>query len=190
MAPNPASGVAVPGGAVRAGWVDARESTPLTMRVLGQIFRSRQQIRDLAERLLERHMEDVKTIEGIIDFLCSDSGSHDYTINRREALALGLNIEKPSEKFYKILRKVHDSYSEQMELTTAFDLVGMVAPGQTTNYEFARAMIESPKFGAHHFRTEGTVVSTQLQQPQQGAPGVPQVSVQDHRQFDGWKKVV
>ena len=53
--------------------------------VLGQIFRSRKQIRDLARRLLEQCLEDDEAVGNIVEFLCSESGSHDYTFNRREA---------------------------------------------------------------------------------------------------------
>ena len=83
--------------------------------VLGQIFRSRQQIRDLAKRLLARHTDEIK-MKAIIDFLCSESGSHDYTINRREAKELGLAIENCSAALYAILRKLRESYSNLLEL--------------------------------------------------------------------------
>ena len=52
----------------------------------------------------------------IIDFLCADSGSHDYTMNRREAEALGLAIEKPTADFYQTLRKIHLSYASELQL--------------------------------------------------------------------------
>lgn len=157
--------------------------------VLGQIFRSRQQIRTLAERLLKRVISDKKKITGIIDFLCSDSGSHDYTINRREAVTLGLDVEKASDKLYKMLRALHDSYSAQLELRTPFDLSSLSVPGQTQTYNFVRAVIESPKHGAHHFLTEGNIVSMQVPQPQPGPPTIPQTALQDNRTFEGWRKV-
>ena len=75
--------------------------------VLGEIFRTQAQIRFLAEKLLPRQVEDREKIKSIIDFLCADSGSHDYAIDRREASDLGLNIEKPSDELYKLLRKIH-----------------------------------------------------------------------------------
>ena len=71
--------------------------------VLGQIFRSREQIRFLAKKLLIRQVEDSEKSEKIIDFLCAESGSHDYTINRREAKEMGLKVETPSEELYAIL---------------------------------------------------------------------------------------
>ena len=89
--------------------------------VLGEIFRSRAQIRFLAEKLLNEHVQDSGKVQAIVDFLCADSGSHDYTINRREAAALGLPVEKPSAEFYEQLKKVHKDYSGQMKLSEPFN---------------------------------------------------------------------
>ena len=89
--------------------------------VLGQIFRSRQQIRDLAGRLLQKHTDEKDQIDEIVDFLCSESGSHDYTINRREAERLGLNVENCSEELYVILRQLYNSFSSQMSLSDSLD---------------------------------------------------------------------
>jgi hypothetical protein len=75
--------------------------------VLGEIFRTRAQIRYLARQLLGGMVTDDAKVRKIIDFLCADSGSHDYTINRREARNLGLNVETPSQDFYALLRKIH-----------------------------------------------------------------------------------
>src|SRR5262249_43060746 len=63
--------------------------------VLGDVYRARAQIRMLSERLLRSRISDENVVKKIQDFLCSESGSHDYTINRREAAELGLQIEKP-----------------------------------------------------------------------------------------------
>ena len=37
-------------------------------------------------------------------------------MNRREAHDLGLQIEKPSEELYRVLRKIHLSYSAELKL--------------------------------------------------------------------------
>ena len=60
--------------------------------VLGSVFRARAHIRMLAKSLLEKHMGNINKnnarIEKIVRFLCSDSGSHDYTINRNQCNAV------------------------------------------------------------------------------------------------------
>ena len=154
--------------------------------VLGQIFRSRQQIRDLAHRLLKGRINESK-VGQIVEFLCSDSGSHDYTINRREAFALGLSIEKCSEFLYPILRSVTNSLSEQMELRKPFQLNSFTASTGTVDYEFTRAVIESVGHGAHHFVSVGRVETIELMN--QDHPSIKQTAVQDSRTFDGWRRI-
>ena len=70
--------------------------------VLGEVYRSRSQIRMLGERLLSKHLDNEEPtkekIEKILDFLCSESGSHDYKIYRQEARdELGLTIRPYTE---------------------------------------------------------------------------------------------
>lgn len=153
--------------------------------VLGQIFRSRQQIRDLAQRLLHKHVRKSK-MNDIINFLCSESGSHDYTINRREATELGLNIEKCSNQLYAILKSLHADFSDQLELRTPFNVNSYAFPPKS--YEFIFAIIESPSHGAHHFIGEGNVETVQIPQDQQsGRP--PGIVIRDQRTFEGWRKI-
>ncbi|MYD61288.1 MAG: serine protease [Gemmatimonadetes bacterium] len=157
--------------------------------VLGQIFRSRQQIRDLAGRLLQKHTDKKDQIDQIVDFLCSESGSHDYTINRREAKRLGLNVEKCSEELYVILRQLHNNFSTQMSLREPYDINTLAADGNTGKYEFTRALIESVDCGAHHFISAGEIETTEIiQQDQEGVP-LKQIAIQDQRKFEGWRKI-
>ena len=157
--------------------------------VLGQIFRSRQQIRDLAQRLLTRHTNDSEKAKKIIDFLCSESGSHDYTINRREAKQLGLRIENCSAALYQTLRGLRESFSEELHLREPYDPNRLARQGQTVSYEFIRAMVESIAFGAHHYVSQGAIETTKLIGPSQpGQPPVEQMAIQDRRQFEGWIK--
>ena len=88
--------------------------------VLGEIFRTQAQIRFLAEKLLRRQVDDKSKIDSIIEFLCVDSGSHDYTIDRREAAELGLKIDKPSDELYALMRKVQLSYTNELRLLEPF----------------------------------------------------------------------
>lgn len=158
--------------------------------VLGEIFRSQQQIRSLAQRLLARHITDADKTDRIIEFLCSDSGSHDYTINRREAADLGLTVEKCSESLYELLRQLRGSYSATMELQTPYDVSSLAHAGQNISYRYTRAVIESVDHGAHHFVSEGEVVATELIGPSQsGGPPVKQTAIHDQRKFEGWRKI-
>jgi ClpP class serine protease len=79
----------------------ARQVHPL---VLGETNRRRQQTQSLAERLLS-HVRSADNRKKIISFLSSDSGSHDYTLSRREAKTLGLPVEQCTARMYSALRR-------------------------------------------------------------------------------------
>ena len=155
--------------------------------VLGQIFRSREQIRFLAKKLLKRQVEDEQKTKEIIDFLCAESGSHDYTINRREARDLGLNIENPSDELYGLLRKLHLSYVDELKLLEPYDPYSLLGANQTTDYALPRAAIESVKTGSHKFLSEGTLTKTVTQQVGPAGPFM-QDMINDNRKFEGWRK--
>lgn len=161
--------------------------------VLGQIFRSREQIRFLARKLLARQVSGAEKTEAIIDFLCAESGSHDYTINRREAKELGLQVETPGADLYAILKQIHQSYVEEMKLLEPYDPYGLLGQQQSVNYRLPRAMIESVPLGSHQFVSEGVLSKAAPQGSMPGMPpGMPQVpfqqeAIQDNRRFEGWR---
>jgi predicted transcriptional regulator len=155
--------------------------------VLGQIFRSRSQIRFLAKKLLKRQVSNGEKMKEIIDFLCAESGSHDYTINRREAIELGLNVEKPSDSLYSLLRRLHLSYVDEFKLLDPYDPYSLLGANATVNYVLPRAAIESVKTGSHQFLSEGTLTKTTVQQIGPAGP-ISQDSINDNRRFEGWRK--
>ncbi|RUW22150.1 MULTISPECIES: serine protease [unclassified Mesorhizobium] len=155
--------------------------------VLGEIFRSRAQIRFLASKLLKEHVQDPDKVQAIIDFLCADSGSHDYTINRREAAALGLPIEKPSDEFYDILKKIHKNFSAEMRLADPFNPSLELGANATANYRLVRGIVESVNGGCYGFLSEGTLTKTQVPNP--AAPLMQLEQISDQRNFEGWKKI-
>jgi hypothetical protein len=151
--------------------------------VLGDIFRSRSQIRFLAGKLLQRQVTDENKVKKIIDFLCADSGSHDYTINRREAAELGLNVEKPSALFYDQLRGIHLSYTGEMKSLEPYSPHVVLGTNQSSSYAFVRGLVESAEGGCYHFISEGVLTKTMVQ-----VPGIPQEAITDQRNFEGWRK--
>jgi hypothetical protein len=157
--------------------------------VLGQIFRSRSQIRFLATKLIKRQVQDSKKVKQIITFLCAESGSHDYTINRREARELGLQIENPSNELYDILSRFYQSYVAEFDLLSPYDPYSMVSPNSSHAYTLPRAAIESIKAGSHQFISEGVLQRSTVQIP--GANGLPQQheAINDSRRFEGWRKI-
>ena len=152
--------------------------------VLGQVYRARAQIKMLAEKLLANQVTDNAKIKDIIAFLCSDSGSHDYTINRREAKnALGLNIEKPNDEMYNIIKSIYDDISQELGFGVPFDPIA-VSQVNGGAYNVTRALIESIEGGSDSFVTEGCVKRISVQ----GMPGQPsQQGIQTTKTFEGWK---
>lgn len=121
---------------------------------------------------------------GIISFLCSESGSHDHSINRREARSMGLVIENPSEEFYGTLKRLQQSVSETIKLRVPFSPDTELAGQARARYVARRALIESVKFGSHQFISEGEMEKVIVN------PGHPvqQFGYQDTREFEGWRK--
>jgi ClpP class serine protease len=153
--------------------------------VLGQAYRTRGQIRMLGTRLLSRHMENNDKIERILSFLCSESGSHDYTIYRQEAREeLGLKVESPDEKLYGIIKAIYDDIADELNLTDPYIPMVILGGQNEATYEFRRAIIESLNGGSHQFRSEGILRKHQVVNPQ---TGIAQENIEDRRTFEGWR---
>ncbi|MFS2091732.1 hypothetical protein ACCC96_01845 [Pseudomonas sp. Pseusp11] len=167
--------------------------------VLGQMHRSRSQIQMLAKRLLQYQVKDETAVERIISFLCSDSGSHDYTINRREAADLGLIIEKPNDDLYLLINSIYKDFKDEMQLGQAFDPEQALGQNAIADYEFRRAIVESSAHGCYYFSTCGNLNRVQQQaQLLQGFPPGVQLPpgfqmpvggnvINDNRTFEGWR---
>lgn len=157
--------------------------------VIGSVFRSRQQIQMLATNLLKKHFgDDQEKMTKIINFLCSDSGSHDYPIFRREATELGLHIEKPSMNFYNIIKTTYDSIYKELDISTAFNTSAILGDNNQATYNVRRSIIESVEGGTDVFLTEGHLIKSQM--PMHLAPNMPtvmQTAIQDNRTFEGWR---
>ena len=155
--------------------------------VLGEIFRSQAQIRYLANKLLPRQVSNPDQIKSVIDFLCADSGSHDYTINRREASELGLSVEKPNDALYKLLRKINLSYTEELALLKPYSAQAVlhnVEINEPVSYSITRGLVEGTGGGCYGFVSEGTLKKVPIQTGQGS-----QEAVKDDRTFEGWKKL-
>jgi len=152
--------------------------------VLGDAWRSRSQIRMLARRLMARQLTDEKKIQRILGFLCSESGSHDYTIYRQEARdELGLKVERPDDNLYTKLKAIYDDFADELKLAEPYSPDVALAGQPAVDYEFKRALLESVAGGSHVFVSQGRLVQGQVQT----APGVVQMVVEDRRTLEGWR---
>jgi len=150
---------------------------------LGEVYRTKSQILMLAKKLLANHKLDKEKEERIITFLCSESGSHDYTIYRREAKEeLGLNIEKPDTELYEVINKVYSDIENELQLTNPLEPKILLANANTLPYAHRRSLIESINGGCDVFVSEGTLSKQTIP-----TGAIQQTVIQDNRQFEGWK---
>lgn len=152
---------------------------PLT---LGQVYKSKSQIQMIARNLMKYQKINKEKTDTIIKFLCSESGSHDYSIRRDEAINnLGINVEKPSMELYSIIKQIHDDISAELELEKAFEPMILLNNAKQPNhpYSFRRGLIESI-MDTDVFISEGSLVK--IQDPRTG-----QLLPNDNRTFEGWR---
>jgi len=147
--------------------------------VLGEVYRARSQIKMLAKKLLSKQMADKKQIDEVVNFLCSDSGSHDYTINRTEARnELRLPIENPDDELYIMIKRLYDDFAGELDLGKDYNPLAMLGANQSVEYHKKRALIESISGGSHYFESVGTLAR------------VPQpmgIMLNDNRINEGWR---
>jgi hypothetical protein len=155
----------------------ARQVHPL---VLGDTFRRRQQTQALAEKLLAPNVKKADDRKKIISFLSSDSGSHDYTLNRREAAGLGLHVQKCSTELYQIVNHIYRNFRDEMKLREPFS-VSLFPPNAVTAFMNVRASIESTAAPAVHYVTEGYVSRQPAIPPATGEVSNVEVT------SDGWR---
>jgi len=167
--------------------------------VLGDVYRSKSQIQMLATKMLDKTGIAKNKVKPIVSFLCSESGSHDYTIHRREAIELGLQIEKPNTEFYSEIRAVYDDFAAELKLTERWNPIGEIGNNPALQYKNKRCLIETTTGGSYYFLTEGTFSRIQQQPHLPGImpPGVlppgaiplnpAGVQFQDTRSYEGWK---
>ncbi len=152
--------------------------------VLGRVFRAKSQIQMLATKLIKEHIEDESIVERIVKFLCSESGSHDYTIHRREARnSLGMLVEKPDDVLYAKIKNIYDDIENELALTSRFEPNSFLGTDNQKTYGLKRCLLESVEGGSHYYVSEGVIRRQQIQ-PQ---PGIVQQVINDNRSFEGWK---
>lgn len=161
-------------GALAAVWTNlASQIHPL---VLGEIFRLGGQIRTMAQHLIKNQVKDAEKARAIIQMLCTDSGSHDYTINRRQAVDMGLNVEKPTNGLYGRLSGLTQSYKAELKTFEPYSPQSLLAGQQQVSYKLIRGLIESTEGGCFGFVSEGTFLA-------QGG------TIADQKTFEGWRKL-
>lgn len=152
--------------------------------VLGDVYRTQKQIQMLATRLLEMGRYEKCAVERIVSFLCSDSGSHDYTINRTEARELGLHVESPSQEVYNELKAWYNDICSELLLRVPYNPVKELGDATSKTYSFKRCLIESVDYAQDAFISEGTLNKVQISTNE-----TPKISITDDQSFEGWRHI-
>ncbi len=162
-----------------------RLSSQVHPLALGAVYRSREQIGALADRLLSFHMkgdEHKEERERIVKRLTRELGSHDYLIGRSEAKAfLKLNvIDVPSELERKML-DLFDECANLLDLRSPYNAEGFLDTNDTKIGNFNRAIVETTVL-THVFRTTKEVSRTEVQP----LGAAPKSEIGERVSFESW----
>ena len=136
---------------------------------LGAVYRSREQIRMLARKLLQSRKTPIERIDQIIQILTRDLGSHDYLIGHNEARGLlGDQAAELEPDEAALLQQIHQEYVIMLQLYSPFNPETELGLEQEKTATFVRGAVESHGL-THLFKT--TQVLSRTQVPQQ--PGIP-----------------
>jgi hypothetical protein len=153
----------------------AQEVHPLA---LGNVHRSIELIKQLAEKLIRLHAPEKQPdeIAELIRRLTTAFYTHNHLINRTEAVMLGLPATTPSAEVETLMLDYYDAIAGDLQLLAKFDpstLVGaQQGPEAPSNHRFERAYIET-QATADVYVTEGTLSMQPQQLPFELPPGTP-----------------
>lgn len=150
--------------------------------LLGDVYRTQKQIQMLAKKLLRMSYRKRGIIRSIVSFLCSDSGSHDYTINRTEAKKMGLHVESPTQETYIELKKWFLDISKELELAVPYNPVDILGDKDSANYLSKRCLIESVNYGQDAFVSEGI-----LRAVKHNVNSTIQTHINNSLIYEGWR---
>ena len=157
-------------------------SETLNPLLMGDVYRRQGQIKMIAQKLLVYQNCKKKQKTSIINFLCSDSGSHDYAINYTEAKQLGLNVELASAELNSLINDWYNIICDELQLNSPYNPIFELAQQNSKSYEYKRVILDSLEYGREQFVSKGTLQKIILQS------GVPNQQINDNRIFEGWEK--
>jgi hypothetical protein len=146
---------------------------------LGNVQRVYMQIRLLAHKLLELHINDNEgkaKIDPIIKALTEELYSHVHSVSRREAITLmGDWVRAPSKDEAPLIWDLFNSYSEAINLRQKFQLPEFMGDNQTSDLSVVGGFIESMEI-SHIYTTDLKLIQRPNLPPNvqmQIAPGAP-----------------
>jgi hypothetical protein len=110
---------------------------------LGNIERGYGIIRELAPKLLERHIKDKEKINQIVESLI-EGKVHSYLITRHEAKKeIGLNVKEPDTELESLIWSLYSLYEKDMCLREPFNPSLLLGDQTSTDFCVKGAYIES-----------------------------------------------
>lgn len=75
----------------------------------------------LGEKLLETHMNDKEKINKILNILNAEFYHHGYTLGRKEAREIGLNVINPDSELEDLMWKIYKDFEREYHFNELFD---------------------------------------------------------------------
>lgn len=111
--------------------------------ILGKVSRTHREIRFIATNLLRLHLQDEKRIRKVVSNLVEGLPSHQYMINRNEAIKLGLPAKSLDEKSEELSFKILNSYRDEARMDESGMNITFNQGETTKSIEMNRAFVET-----------------------------------------------
>lgn len=157
-------------------------SETLNPLLMGDVYRRQGQIKMIAKKLLINQNCSRRIRNKIVNFLCSDSGSHDYSISFKEAQQLGLKVELVDDKLNSLINDWYSIIDKELLLNTPFNPGIELAQLNEKSYEYIRVILDSITYGREQYVSKGIIQKVVL------PTGFPNLQINDNRYFEGWEK--
>lgn len=129
---------------------------------LGAVHRAREQNRELARRLLKRHIDDQARVNLIVDKLTKELPTHSYLIGRNEAKNdIQLHVTDVKDEVDNLVWNLYKEYESWLRLTTPHSIELDIGSENQKQVRYERAVVEcldNGKLYQHIFVTDKVLV--------------------------------
>jgi hypothetical protein len=136
---------------------------------LGAVHRARAQNRELAARLLERHMDDKARVNFIVDKLTRELPTHSYLIGRNEAKDyIKLHVTDAKDEVDKLIWNLYKEYENWLKLTMPHSPELDIESQDQRRVRYERAVVEclvDGKLYQHIFVTDKVLIKVKAVPP-------------------------
>ncbi len=154
---------------------------------LGAVYRAREQNRELAARLLEKHMDDEARINHIVNKLTKELPTHNYLIGLNEAKTdIRLHVNEPDEEVEKLIWDLYKEYEGWLHLTSPHSPELDLGSEDQKKVRYDRAILEcldNEKLSQYVFVTDKMLLRAKVTPPGMQTP-VDQVG--ERIIYQGW----